>query len=92
MPGSSGKERMLFWLEKDIGEKDIGEKEVKSVQLLQPLYWMNPESKPRVYSLATHTQLRNCSAHLGHPSIQKNLYALSLSDWSKTEKALLSAM
>ena len=39
-----------------------------------------------------HTQLRNCSGHLGHPSIQNNAYALSLSDWLKTEKALLSAM
>ena len=39
-----------------------------------------------------YTQRRSCSDHLGQPSIQNNAYALSLSDWSKTEKALLSAM
>ena len=39
-----------------------------------------------------HKQLRNCSRYLGHQSIQNNEYALSLSDWSKTEKAILFAM
>ena len=49
---------------------------------------MNPEE----CTALSHTQLRNCSGHLGHPSIQNNAYALSLSDWSTTEKALLSAI
>ena len=42
-------------------------------------------------SLAEHTA-EKLQRPLGHPSIQNNAYALSLSDWSKTEKVLLSAM